>query len=302
MRIRITILALLLVLSSQIAAGSSFRFFNVSGKQAQEMRLALDVATLRLENLLEMTLPDTISVVIVQTQEQFDSVAGGLLPEWGAAAAIPVRDLMILREPMIDRYPGNTANLLQHELAHIALHYRVAGRRLPRFIDEGFASWFAGEWHFDNVVRVAGAQLTNSLLPLRDIDRVNAFHQGEAGLAYSQSYLVVAFFFEQYGEIGFLELLDALKQGRSLNEAFRQVFDISFWQFEADYRKFLADNYTIFAILSNTMGLWIILALVVIAGYILMRKRRKDAIDRWKEEEKLESTDFDYDGSSSPWD
>lgn len=266
------------------------------------MRLALDVAALRLQKLLEVDLHDTIGVVVVQSQEQFDSVAQGHLPEWGAAAAIPSRKLIILREPMMDRYPGNTANLLQHELAHIALHKRVGGRPLPRFIDEGFASWFAGEWHFDNIAAIAAAQLTKSLLPLRDIDDVNAFHRGQADLAYSQSYLVIVFLFERYGEIAWLELLDAFAAGKSLNEASREAFNVSFWQFESNYRRFLADNYTVFAILSNTMGLWIILALIVIAGFIIIRKRKKHVIERWKEEEKLESTDFDYDGSTSPWD
>jgi hypothetical protein len=302
-KLKIVFIALfLLVLTATSAWASAFKFVNVQPRQADEMRLALDVATLRLQKLLEIKLPDTITVVVVQTLEQFDSVAQGHLPEWGAAAAIPSRRLIILREPMMDRYPGNTVNLLQHELAHIALHLRMGGRPFPRFLDEGFASWFAGEWHFNNIVTIAAAQITKSLLPLREIDNVNAFQRGQADLAYSQSYLVVLFIFNRFGELGWLDLVDSLAAGRSLNEATRSAFNMSFWQFEADYRRFLSDNYTVFAILSNTMGLWIILALVVIAGYIMIKRRKKDAIDRWKEEEKLESTDFDYDGSDSPWD
>ena len=46
------------------------------------------------------------------------------------------------------------------------------------------------------------------------------------------------------------------------------------------------------------MGLWVILAIMVIVGYLLVRGRKKAAsIDRWREEERLESTDFDYTGS-----
>ncbi len=296
----VTITVLVAAVVSLQAA--TFQFTPANETQDREMRLVLEVAALRLGRLLSIPFSDTIDIVIVQTQEQFDSLAGGKIPEWGAGAAIPSRNLIILRQPMMNRYPGNTADLLQHELAHIALSRRVQTARLPRFIDEGFASWFAGEWAFAQVSTIASAQITKSILPLRDIDDVNRFHQGEASLAYAQSYLVVNFIFTRYGELAFLDLLDAFASGQNMSEAFHSTLGVSFWRFEADYRKFLSDNYTLFAILSDMTGLWVFLALIVIFGWIIIRKRKKDAIDRWKEEEKFQSTDFDYSGSDDePW-
>ncbi len=301
MRLFAALLAILIVVTTSLQA-ATFRFTPVSESQDKEMRLVLEVAALRLGKLLGITFSDTIDITIVQTQEQFDALAGGKIPEWGAGAAIPSRNLIILRQPMMNRYPGNTADLLQHELAHIALSRRVQTGRLPRFIDEGFASWFAGEWTFSHVTTVAAAQITRSILPLRDIDDVNRFHQGEANLAYAQSYLVVNFIFTRYGELAFLDLLDAFAAGQNMSEAFHETFGISFWRFEADYRKFLSDNYTLFAILTDMSGLWVILALIVVFGWIVIRRRKKNAIDRWKEEEKYQSTDFDYSGSDDePW-
>lgn len=296
------LLTTLFLLAAQPLTATSFKFLYTPENQQEEMRLALDVASLKLEEFFSIKLPDTISVAAVNTQEQFDSLAGGTLPEWGAAAAIPHRNLIILREPMMDRYPGNMANLLQHELAHIAIHYRTKGMPFPRFLNEGFSVWFAGEWSFSNITSVAAAQITGSVLPLRDIDNVNSYHQAEANLAYSQSYLVVYYIFEQYGELAFLDLLDEFANGSNMSEAFHASFGISFWRFEAGYRRFLQENYTLFSILSDASGLWIILALVVIIGYVLVRRRRKKAIDRWREQEKYESTDFDWSGSDDePW-
>lgn len=301
MKVAIAIIVLVLALCNS-AQTATFRFLQPNEVQDKEMRLVLEVAALRLGKLLGITFADTIDIAIVHGQEQFDSLAGGKIPEWGAGAAIPARNLIILREPMMNRYPGNTADLLQHELAHIALSRRVNAAHLPRFIDEGFASWFAGEWTFSQVTTVAAAQITNSLLPLRDIDNVNHYHQGEANLAYAQSYLVVSYIFKRYGELGFLDLLDAFTAGQNMSEAFHATFDVSFWRFEAEYRKFLSDNYTLFAILADMSGLWIILALVVVFGWILIRRRKKDVIDRWTEAEKYQSTDFDYSGSDDePW-
>jgi hypothetical protein len=286
----------------RIANATHFRFVNGDQRQNNQMRLILNVASLRLMKLLDVKLPDTLTVAIVETQQQFDSLAGGRIPDWGAGAAVPARDLILLRRPMMNQYPGSLSDLLEHELAHIALHTRVNGKYVPRFIDEGFASWFAGEWTFTNVTTVASAQLTRSLLPLQKIDDVNSFHQAQANLAYSQSYLVVFYIYQRFGELGFLDLLDAYASGKQDSDAFRNALGVSFWDFELDYRQFLANNYTVFTILSDTMGFWIILAVVVVIGYLMVRKRKKDVLDRWKEEEKYESTDFDYTGSDDePW-
>ncbi|TFH54253.1 MAG: hypothetical protein E4G91_11405 [Candidatus Zixiibacteriota bacterium] len=300
-RVLLSILIAVIGLSA-IANASHFRFVNGNPRQNDQMHLILDVASLRLTTLLEVKLPDTLTIAIVETQQQFDSLTGGRMPDWSAGAAVPARDLILLRRPMMNQYPGSLSDLLEHELAHIALHNRVGGKYLPRFIDEGFASWFAGEWTFTNITTVAAAQLTRSILPLQKIDDVNSFHQAQANLAYSQSYLVVFYIYQRFGELGFLDLLDAFAAGKGVSDAFRIALGVSFWDFELSYRQFLANNYTVFTILSDTMGFWIILAVVVIIGYLMVRKRKKDVLDRWKEEEKYESTDFDYTGSDDePW-
>ncbi len=303
-QVRQVLLVILIVLVglSANADGSSFRFVNGDQRQNDQMRVVLDAASQRLTKLLDVVLPETLTIATVETQQQFDSLAVGRMPDWGAGAAVPARNLILLRGPMMNRYPGSLSDLLEHELAHIALHTRVQGQYVPRFIDEGFASWFAGEWTFSNITAVAAAQLTNSILPLETIDDVNTFREAKANLAYSQSYLVVLYIYQRFGELGFTDLLDAFAAGKNTYDAFRSSLMISFWDFERDYREFLDHNYTVFTILSNSMGFWIILAAVVIVGYLVVRKRKKDTLDRWKEQEKYESTDFDYTGSDDePW-
>jgi hypothetical protein len=296
------LLLVAVIVPNPLARATDLRFVGGDSTQNLQMRQILNVASVRLVRLLDVQLPETLTVAVVETQSQFDSLAGGRMPDWGAGAAVPGRNLILLRRPMMNNYPGSMADLLEHELAHIALHLRGRGAYIPRFIDEGFASWFAGEWTFSNVTTVASAQITKSLLPLSTIDDVNSFHQAQANLAYSQSYLVVFYLYQRFGELGFLDLIDAFAQGKQTSEAFRLAYGISFAGFELDYRRFLAEKYTVFSILSDSMGLWIILAVIVIVGYIFLRRRRKDALDRWREQEKYESTDFDYTGSEDePW-
>ena len=119
-RVLLSILIAVIGLSA-IANASHFRFVNGNPRQNDQMRLILDVASLRLTKLLEVKLPDTLTIAIVETQQQFDSLTGGRMPDWGAGAAVPARDLILLRRPMMNQYPGSLSDLLEHELAHIAL-------------------------------------------------------------------------------------------------------------------------------------------------------------------------------------
>ena len=54
-------------------------------------------------------------------------------------------------------------------------------------------------------------------------------------------------------------------------------------------------------IITDPIFLWIGVVLLFLLGFLLIRKRNKDTYKKWEEEEKLESTDFDYE-EPSPWD
>src|SRR5207245_133543 len=88
-------------------------------------------------------LPDRpIRLLLAPNRARFDSLTRGRLPSWSEGAAFPDRGAIVL---LSDRPSVRLSVALRHELAHLALRWRV-GRPLPLWFEAGYAAVAAGEW------------------------------------------------------------------------------------------------------------------------------------------------------------
>lgn len=263
--------------------------------------LALNQSEAELRRLLGRSFEDTLRVFIAEDRYDFDTAAFGHLPDWGVGVAIPSRNYISVLSPIKENFRLPFEEVLRHELAHIALHKRVDGNPVPRFLNEGFAMMFAHQWSFSDDLTLAKASFTASTMTLKEIDYVNLLNPSQAQIAYSQSYQAVKFFIDTFGTEAFHKLLDGFKNGLDYDRAFRSVIGSDFASFDNLFAKHLNKHYHWIMIFTDPWLLWIGLALILILGFLLIRKRRKDIYKKWEEEEKYQSTDFDYE-ESSPWD
>ncbi len=268
---------------------------------AERTRVTLLHAKANLAQLLGEQIIDTIRVFIAEDRYAFDTAAFGGIPDWGVGVAIPSRNYISVLAPAGKNMNMPFEMVVRHELAHIAVNKRVDGKRIPRFMDEGFAMMFAHQWGFGDDVTIASAQISGSLYELWEIDGVNMLNSAQARIAYAQSYLAVKYIFDVFGKETFQDLLDGFRDGKSRNEIFRQVLGTDFAGFDKMFADHLKSNYHWLMIFTNPIVLWIGVVLLFLLGFILIRKRNKDIYKKWEEEEKYESTDFDYE-ESSPWD
>ncbi len=253
------------------------------------------------EKILGDTVDSRISVYIVNSRERFNQLTRGGLPDWGVGCAIPTRDMIVIISPTATEYRQPFQEIVRHEWAHIALRHRVGSSYIPRFLDEGFAMYFASQWSNSYAVTLAKAQLFGSIFPLRSIDRVNFFNSSQAQIAYAQSYQAVAYFLSEYERESFEMLLDGLKDGVSLDRAFETAIGANFRTFENEYSLYIEKHYNWLLIVSDMWIFWLVLALLIIIGFIFKKKRGRETMKRWEEEEKYQSTDFDYE-EGDPWD
>lgn len=258
-------------------------------------------ARLKAQMMLSDTVDSRISVHIAESREQFDKLTRGGLPDWGVGCAIPTKNMIVIISPTAAEYRQPYKEIVRHEWAHIALRHRLGNSYLPRFLDEGFAMHFANQWNNSFAVTLAKAQVFGSIFTLQSIDRVNFFNASQAQIAYAQSHHAVAYFLSEYGSESFQILLDGLREGIPLDRAFEAAIGASFGTFQREYDLHVKDNYSWLLILSDMWLIWIGLALLIIVGYLLKKKRARDTYKRWEEEEKYESTDFDYE-EGDPWD
>src|SRR5205809_5612406 len=91
-----------------------------------------------------------IRLILAPTRARFDSLTRGRLPSWSEGASFPdAGTVVLLSAGPPDRLPA----ALRHELAHLALRWRVR-RLLPLWFEEGYAAVAAGEWDRLDVLRL----------------------------------------------------------------------------------------------------------------------------------------------------
>jgi len=268
---------------------------------AKATEIILIESRLEAQMILGDTVDSRISVYIAESREQFDKLTRGGLPDWGVGCAIPTQNMIVIISPTAAEYQQPFEEIVRHEWAHIALRHRLGSSYLPRFLDEGFAMHFAHQWNNSFAVTLAKAQVFGSIFTLRSIDRVNFFNASQAQIAYALSYQAVVYFLSEYGSESFQILLDGLRDGIPLDRAFEDAIGASFSTFQKEYSQHIESNFNWLLILSDMWLIWIGLALLIVVGYLLKKKRARDTYKRWEEEEKYESTDFDYE-EGDPWD
>lgn len=254
----------------------------------------------RLQSLLRDDLDFQADVFLVDSETRFDSLVGEQFPDWGAAAAIPSANRIVVKSPDSFRLNRPLAELLRHEYAHLALAHRTATGSAPRWFDEGFAMVASMEWSWSHNLTMNLAAVTGNLLPLREISRVNRFGQGKARLAYAQSYLTVQYLFKVYGIDGVNLFLDEIGAGRSLDQALLAATGSNYDDFEREIHVYLQSKFNLIGLVADTMYFWLALAVIVVIGFFLSLRRRRQYYRRWEEAERLESTDFDYGDPDQP--
>lgn len=241
----------------------------------------------RLINDIGISPSDTIRIHIAETLEAFQTFTPGAIPDWGEGYAVPDWNLIVLKSPRITGSLENLNEVVVHELAHILLHSAMRSADIPRWLDEGFAMFSAREWGFLDRVSLILAVLSDNLVPLSAIHRVNTFPEHKAQLAYQESALMVQYIIRQYGRSGLQSLLYQLRRTGSINQACQQAFGISVVQLEQEWLNFMQETYGWKAVPGESLSLFIgpLFVTLFVLAYISMRYRRRQTIKRWEQEE-----------------
>ncbi|MCX6827075.1 MAG: peptidase MA family metallohydrolase [candidate division Zixibacteria bacterium] len=255
------------------------------------------------EKLIKI-LGDTISykpvIIIADDINQFKEAVGGAFPDWGAAAALPYRQLIVIKSPAHFRLGRSMKELLQHEYSHLALADRLRFVRVPRWVDEGLAMYVSSEWGWGENLTMTRSAIFNALIPLENIELLNQFSEGKAMTAYAQSYLAVKYLLDNYGSESFNIFLNTLRVRKTADQALMAATGSGYDGFEKEFFAYLKQRYNLMTFFADTIYLWIFLALVVMVSSFLYFRRRKKYYRQWEDEERFQSRDFDYGDPDNP--
>jgi hypothetical protein len=217
---------------------------------------------------------EDVHVYLAPDAIRWDSLTGGRSPDWGAGIAMPDRGVVILPGYVSARGGTHTLpTILRHELAHVALHRAVGRTTIPRWFNEGYATWAAGQFDADAGWMLRLAFVTRRAPPLDSITLHWPLLEADARLAYLLSASAVRYLHSLGSDDTFARFLAHLEEYADFERALREVYIVSSSQFERIWRAHVRRSYGWLQIIAQSMFIWILITLLVLVLFVIRRRR-----------------------------
>jgi hypothetical protein len=157
-------------------------------------------------------------------------------PGWTGGQAFPDQDIVILGISQSDLDWGRDA--IVHELTHVLvghLTFSCLGD-VPTWLNEGLAVYSEGDLDASSQQQLDDAIQNDTLLTVRSLSAGFSEVPDKAYLSYSQSYSVVKFLIETYGQEKMTALLTALRDGLTIDQALMQTYGFDVEGLEDEWR------------------------------------------------------------------
>lgn len=212
-------------------------------------------------------------IVIAPDEARFREAIGSAAPEWGAAIAMPEHGTIVMQGGRSGSAAGDPRETLRHELAHLAL-YEALGDLPPRWFDEGYASYAAGEVARDDVLATNVALVFTGIPPLDSLDALFTGGESRAQTGYALARSAVAAVAALDRQRGLALFFQYWRETRSMDEALRRAYGVTESGFENSWRSTTRRRYGALAMLADlTFSAALFLALV---GPLWVIRRRRD--------------------------
>jgi hypothetical protein len=145
-------------------------------------------------------------------------------PSWTGGLAYAVHDIVIIGISERDLEWGR--DTIAHELTHVLvghLTFSCLGD-VPTWLNEGLAVYSEGELDSNAEIQLNEAIKTDQLLSVRSLSGGFSEVPSRAYLSYSQSYSIVKFLIETYGQDKMNSLLITLRDGTTVDDALLEVY------------------------------------------------------------------------------
>ena len=231
--------------------------------------------------------PATIEVRIVSEPAEMALVVpkGAAPPAWSHAVAYPEWGMVVLPLRHRDGRPVEDLDIvLEHEISHLALRRALEGKHVPRWFSEGIAVIQSEGTSLNRSGVLWWAAFTDSLTPLREIERYPESHTAVT-LAYAQAADFVGYLLREGGWFTMRVLLRYMRRGSTFEEAFESVYGRSVPQMEKRWRERLTGGWGWLSLLTGAGAIWGAITLLFILAYISTRRRQRQRLAQMEEEE-----------------
>jgi hypothetical protein len=186
---------------------------------AQRILESAQNAVDRIQVELNAELDQQVRIWAYRSTDDFAGTQAPNSEQWIAGVAYPSLKVILAVLP-----PGDydeVGRVVPHEISHQVIHQAIENpyTGLPTWLDEGIAVTYQenGYNHFPDLVKNAADQ--GALFSVRALNSGFPFDGGGAQLGYAQSYSIVTFIKERFGDEALANLVSAYKNGVSHDEA-----------------------------------------------------------------------------------
>jgi len=214
----------------------SLHYYNINKTDAQDM-LNAGVQGLKRDNTqMGLSVKDSVDVYVYPNyQDMRDAIL--FEPAWSGGLTIPGYNIVALGTS------GSNAswdqNTVVHELTHVLVNHLTFSclSYVPQWLDEGLAVYSEGPLDPQFQDPLDQAIKDNSLLSVRVISNAFAETRGTVDLSYAQSFSLVNFLINTYGKDKMTQLLTALHDGATTDDALNQTYGFNIDGLEDAWRQ-----------------------------------------------------------------
>ncbi len=240
--------------------------------------------------------------MLAPSVERWDSVTGGAVPEWAAGIAVPGAGRIMLPTYSWERMSNpELYTTLRHELAHVSLHRWLGPARLPRWFDEGYARWAAGEWSYQEVWQLRLAFLMRRTPPLERLTLDWPSAQPDARLAYLLATSAVVHLAQLAGDRGLDVLFRRWRETRSFDDALRRTLGMTPGQLEASWIETVENRYAWPVFLAHSVVFWLFAGAILVALFFIRRRRDRAKMERLRATEPPDEPAYWEEGQGLSW-
>lgn len=227
------------------------------------------------------TLSDQVRIQLAPDDRTFREWAGTGAPDWGGAFAFPAERLVVMQGRNAGADAGNPLVTLRHELAHLALAEVLRGQ-VPRWFDEGYASYAAGEWGREEVLTTSVGLIWRGLPTLAGLD--SGFDAGSerAQRTYALAHRAVAELATIDRERGLALFFEYWETEGSFERALRAAYGMTSADFERHWRSRVRRQYGALALAADLSVLSIFLVFLLGPLWWQRRTRQRERLARMR--------------------
>ena len=220
---------------------------------------------------------EAVRIEIAGDGDEFRELIGPSAPEWGAAVAFPAERRIVMQGSSAGVTPGDPFEILRHELAHLALH-EYMGDLPPRWFDEGYASYAAGEWGREETLATNLALVLRGVPPLDSLDGGFLAGAQAATSAYALAYRAVAELAALDPDRGLALFFEYWRETRSMERAVRAAYAVTLAQYERQWQQRTRMRYGGLALFADLAIVGAGVIVVLLPLHQAVRRRRKQRL------------------------